>query len=75
MSSEGIRVDSQKLEVVKQCPRPTFTTGIRSFLGLAGYYRRFVEEFSSIASPFTRMTQKIVKFQRIDDSEKRFVES
>ena len=58
---------------MKQWPRPTFTaTDIRSFLGLAGYYRRFVEGFSSIASPLTRLTQKMVKFQCSDDCEKSF---
>ena len=46
VSSEGIRVDSQKIEAVKQWPRPTSTTDLRSFLGLVGYYRRFVEDSS-----------------------------
>ena len=63
ISSEGIHVDSQKIEALKQWPRPTSATDISSFLGLAGYYRRFVEGFSSIASPLTRLTQKMVKFQ------------
>ena len=49
VSSEVIRVDSQKMEAVKHCPRPTSATDIRSFLGLAGYYIRFVEGFSFIA--------------------------
>ncbi|WMV08284.1 hypothetical protein MTR67_001669 [Solanum verrucosum] len=73
-SSEGIRVDSQKIEAVKQWPRPTSATDIRSFLGLAGYYRRFVEGFSSIASPLTKLTQKKVKFQWSDDCQKSFAE-
>ncbi|KAH0764885.1 hypothetical protein KY285_000756 [Solanum tuberosum] len=74
VSSEGIRVDSQRIEVVKQWPRPTSATDIRSFLGLAGYYRRFVEGFSSITSPLTKLTQKMVKFQWSDDCEKSFTE-
>ncbi|KAH0757840.1 hypothetical protein KY290_021333 [Solanum tuberosum] len=74
VTSEGIRVDSQKIEAVKQWPRPTSATDIRSFLGLAGYYRRFVEGFSSIASPLTKLTQKKVKFQWSDDCEKSFAE-
>ena len=72
ISSERIQVDSQKIGAVKQWPRPTSTTYIRSFLGLVGYYIRFVEGFSSIASPLTRLTQKMVKFQWWDDCEKSF---
>ena len=48
VSSERIRVDSHKIEAVKQWPKPTSATTIISFLGLAGYYRRFMEGFSSI---------------------------
>ncbi|WMV14253.1 hypothetical protein MTR67_007638 [Solanum verrucosum] len=55
VSSDGIRVDTQKIETVLNWPRPTSPTDIRSFLGLAGYYRRFVEGFSSISSPLTRV--------------------
>ena len=62
VSSEGIRVDSQKIEAVKKWSRPTSATDIKSFLGLAGYYRRFVEGFSSIASSLTMLTQKMIKF-------------
>lgn len=47
---------------------------IRSFLGLAGYYRRFVEGFSRIASPMTRLTQKNVKYQWSDTCEVSFLE-
>uniref|UniRef100_A0A0V0GQG3 Putative ovule protein n=1 Tax=Solanum chacoense TaxID=4108 RepID=A0A0V0GQG3_SOLCH len=72
VSGEGIRVDNQKIEAVKNWPRPTSPTEIRSFLGLAGYYRRFVEGFSSIAVPLTRLTQKKVKFQWSDECEKSF---
>ncbi|WMV19109.1 hypothetical protein MTR67_012494 [Solanum verrucosum] len=68
----GIRVDSQKIEAVRHWPRPISPTYIRSFLGLAGYYRRFVEGFSSIASPLTKLTQKKVKFQWSDECEKTF---
>ncbi|KAH0706337.1 hypothetical protein KY285_010839 [Solanum tuberosum] len=62
VSSEGIQVDSQKIEAVKQRSRPTSPTDIRSFLGLAGYYRRSVEGFSSITFPLTKLTYKKVKF-------------
>lgn len=49
-------------------------TEVRSFLGLAGYYRRFVEGFSKIATSLTRLTRKNAKFQWDDDCEKSFQE-
>ena len=67
-------MDSQKIEEVTQSLRPTSAIDIISLFGLAGYYRRFVEGFASIASPLTRLTQKIVKFQWLDDCEKSFKE-
>ena len=63
VSIKGIQVDSHKIEAVKQWPKPTSTIDIISFLGLAGYYRRVVEGFSSIASRLRRLTKKMVKFQ------------
>ena len=54
--AKGINVDTKKIEAIQNWPRSTSVTEIRSFLGLAGYYRRFVEGFSSIASPLTRLT-------------------
>ncbi|XP_075103947.1 uncharacterized protein LOC142178428 [Nicotiana tabacum] len=74
ISGEGVKVDSKKIEAVNNWPRPTSISDIRSFLGLAGYYRRFVEGFSSISSPLTRLTQKKVKFQWSDACEKSFEE-
>ncbi|XP_070054511.1 uncharacterized mitochondrial protein AtMg00860-like [Nicotiana tomentosiformis] len=56
VSRDGIKVDPQKIAAVKNWPRPITPTEIRSFLGLAGYYRKFVERFSTLASPLTNLT-------------------
>ncbi|XP_070043306.1 uncharacterized protein [Nicotiana tomentosiformis] len=69
VSGEGIKVDPKKIEAVQNCHRPTSATEIRSFLGLAGYYRRIVEGFSYIAAPLTKLTQKGVPFQWSNDCE------
>jgi hypothetical protein len=61
ISAEGIFVDPRKVEAVLKWERPTNVTEIRSFLGLAGYYRRFIEGFSTIASPLTKLTRKEVR--------------
>ncbi|XP_060212009.1 uncharacterized protein LOC132639586 [Lycium barbarum] len=74
ISSEGIKVDPHKISTVKDWPRPTSTTDIRSFLGLTSYYRKFVEGFSLIASPFKKLTQKTAKFQWSEACEKSFQE-
>ena len=63
VSKEGIRVDPKKIEVVVEWKPPRNVTEVRSFLGLAGYYRRFVKGFSMIAAPITRLLQKNVKYE------------
>ena len=55
VSKEEIRVDPKKIEVVVEWKPPRNVTKVRSFLGLAGYYRRFVKGFSMIAAPMTRL--------------------
>ncbi|GKE07004.1 putative reverse transcriptase domain-containing protein [Tanacetum coccineum] len=62
IDSEGIHVDPAKIESIKDWTSPKSPTEIRQFLGLAGYYRRFIEGFSKIAKPMTKLTQKKVKF-------------
>ncbi|GJR37924.1 putative reverse transcriptase domain-containing protein [Tanacetum coccineum] len=59
---EGIHVDPAKIESIKDWVSPKTPTEIRHFLGLAGYYRRFIEGFSKIARPMMKLTQKCMKF-------------
>ena len=58
ISAEGVSVDPQKVEAIMNWKPPTSVTEIRSFLGLAGFYRKFVEGFLKIAAPLTRLTRK-----------------
>src|SRR3989442_1410856 len=62
ISANGIEVDSRKVEAVQNWPQLRSTTDIRSFLGMAGYYRRFIEGFSLIAAPMTKLLRKDVPF-------------
>ncbi|GJS11376.1 putative reverse transcriptase domain-containing protein [Tanacetum coccineum] len=55
----GVHVDPAKIEAIKSWAAPTTSTEVRPFLGLAGYYRRFIEGFSLISKPLTKLTQKI----------------
>ncbi|KAF5785586.1 putative nucleotidyltransferase, Ribonuclease H [Helianthus annuus] len=74
VSDEGISMDPAKVEAITKWPIPTSVTEVRSFLGLAGYYRRFVEGFSTIALPLTQLLRKGVKYAWNDDREKSFQE-
>ncbi|KAA0064296.1 putative DNA/RNA polymerases superfamily protein [Cucumis melo var. makuwa] len=72
VSANGVSVDPQKLEAVVNWERPTSATEVRSFLGLAGYYRRFVEDFSRLALPLTALRRKNAKFEWSDKCEQSF---
>ena len=62
MSALGVLVDPGKVEAVVSWERPKSVFEIRSFLGFAGYYRRFIEDFSQLAVLMKRLTRKEVKF-------------
>jgi len=74
ISEKGICVDPKKIEALLKWKRPTNVTEIHSFVGLAGYYRRFIEGFSTIASLMTRLTCKEFKFEWSKEYEAHFQE-
>jgi hypothetical protein len=62
VSSEGLEVDKAKVEVIEKLPYPTCVKDVRSFLGHAGFYRRFIKDFSKICKPLTNLTMKDAEF-------------
>ncbi|GJS11372.1 putative reverse transcriptase domain-containing protein [Tanacetum coccineum] len=72
IDSRGIHVDPAKIESIKDWASPKTPTEIRQFLGLAGYYRRFIEGFSKIAKSMTKLTQKGIKFDWGEKEENAF---
>jgi len=62
ISKRGIEVDKEKLDVIDKLPPPVNVKGIRSFLGHAGFYRRFIKDFSKIAKPLSNLLNKDVVF-------------
>ena len=71
-STLGASVDPKKVEAVMSWDRPKSFFKIRSFLGFAGYYRRFIEGFSRLAAPMKKLTWKEVKFEWNDLCERAF---
>ncbi|CAN6720948.1 unnamed protein product [Malus baccata var. baccata] len=63
ISEKGIEVDKSKIELVRHLPSPTSVREVRSFLGHAGFYRRFIKDFSKITQPFCRLLRKEVAFE------------
>ena len=72
VSDEGIQCDPSKIDKVKKWPVPSNVTEVRSFLGLVGYYRRFIPEFSTFAAPLTYLTRKGKKFCWTSDCQRSF---
>jgi len=74
ISAQGISVDLAKVEAMLQWERPKTVTDIRSFVGLVGYYRRFIEDFSRVVAPLTQLTPKDHPFAWTDICEQSFRE-
>ncbi|XP_042012104.1 uncharacterized protein LOC121760512 [Salvia splendens] len=72
VTAEGIRVDPAKVEAIQNWKPPTTPSEIRSFLGLAGYYRRFIEGFSKISRPMTQQLKKGIRFVWTSECEHSF---
>ena len=62
ISTAGLEVDQAKVVVIKTLMSPTIVKGIRKFLGHAGFYRRFIKDFSKISKPLCRLLEKDAKF-------------
>ena len=73
VSEEGIQVDPKKVEVIIEWKPLRNVTEVRSFLGLVGYYRRFVKGFSMTVAPMTRLIQKNMKFEWSENCQASFV--
>ncbi|GKD11660.1 hypothetical protein Tco_1196067, partial [Tanacetum coccineum] len=63
IDNKGVHVDPAKIEEIKNWAAPTTPTEVRQILGLTGYYRRFIEGFSIISKPLTKLTQKDKKYE------------
>jgi len=72
ISAKGIEMDEAKVEAIQEWPTPKSITDVRSFHGLASFYRRFVKDFSMIASPLTEIVKKVVGFKRGEEQENAF---
>ena len=72
LSSQGIQVDEEKIRAIQEWPSPTNVSQVRSFHGLASFYRRFVKDFSTITAPLTEVIKKSVGFTWGDKQEKAF---
>jgi len=74
ISQNGLEVDPKKVEAVLNWKRLETVTEVRSFLGLAGYYRKFIENFSKIAGPLTQLTHKDQRFEWNQKCDESFME-
>ena len=72
ISGEGISVDPEKVNTIREWPIPKNAHEVRSFMSLAGYYRKFIEGFSKIAKPITNLQCKGVKYEWTEECDKAF---
>ena len=72
ISNKGIEVDPAKISVISQLPYPSCVRAVRSFLGYAGFYRRFIRDFSKVALPLSNLLQKEVEFDFNDRCKEAF---
>ena len=72
VSSKGIEVDEEKIKAIQEWPTPSSVNNVRSFHGLASFYRRFIKDFSTIAAPLTEVIKKNVTFKWGEEQEKAF---
>ena len=74
VSAEGIKPDPKKIQAILEMPVPVDVTGVRSFLGMIGFYRTYIENFSRIAVPLYNLTKNFVKFDMREDEVNSFNE-
>jgi hypothetical protein len=74
ISAKGIEVDEEKVKAIKEWPTPNSITEVRSFHGLASFYRRFVKNFSTLAAPLTEIVKKSVGFKWGSGQDRAFIE-
>ncbi|CAF4635063.1 unnamed protein product, partial [Didymodactylos carnosus] len=74
VSRDGISVDDKKIEAIRKYPRPTYVSDIRSFIDLAGFYRRFIAAFSQLAAPLTDLEKADRDFKWTSIEEQSFLQ-
>ena len=72
ISDQGVTIDESRIDALKKYPKPKTPKQVKQFLGLAGYYRQFIPNFSSIVNPITQLTKKSVKFVWNEECDKAF---